>query len=120
MAGFVAMLDRAGILLEVGEPAVQRGGLIREDVIGKVKRPVREDVALDPPQHAERRQQVVRGRDLVSLAPDVVRREPADRAHSGCVVADGDVVVAALVGRPGHIRDGRLAVRPPRMAVEVD
>jgi PAS domain S-box-containing protein len=34
MAGFVAMLDRDGALLEVGQPAVRRGGLTREDVIG--------------------------------------------------------------------------------------
>ena len=35
MAGFVGMLDRDGVLLEAGEPALQRGGLTREDVIGK-------------------------------------------------------------------------------------
>jgi PAS domain S-box-containing protein len=34
MTGFVAMLDREGTLLEVGEPALRMGGLRREDVIG--------------------------------------------------------------------------------------
>ena len=35
MAGFVAMLDREGALLEVGEPALHAGGLERADVIGR-------------------------------------------------------------------------------------
>jgi PAS domain S-box-containing protein len=35
MAGFVAMLDRNGVLLEVGDPALLRGGLTREEVIGR-------------------------------------------------------------------------------------
>jgi PAS domain S-box-containing protein len=35
MAGFVGMLDREGTLLEIGEPALRRGGLSREDVIGR-------------------------------------------------------------------------------------
>jgi PAS domain S-box-containing protein len=35
MTGFVAMLDREGTLLEVGEPALRVGGLRREDVIGR-------------------------------------------------------------------------------------
>jgi PAS domain S-box-containing protein len=35
MAGFVAMLDREGSLLEVGEPALHAGGLRRADVIGR-------------------------------------------------------------------------------------
>jgi PAS domain S-box-containing protein len=34
MTGFVAMLDRDGSLLEVGEPALRVAGLRREDVIG--------------------------------------------------------------------------------------
>ena len=35
MAVFVAMLDRDGTLLEVGEPALQVGGLRREQVLGR-------------------------------------------------------------------------------------
>jgi PAS domain S-box-containing protein len=35
MAGFVAMLDRDGTLLEVGAPALRVAGLKREDVIGR-------------------------------------------------------------------------------------
>ena len=35
MAGFVAMLDRDGVVLEAGEPALRVGGLRREDVLGK-------------------------------------------------------------------------------------
>jgi len=35
MAGFVAMLDREGTLLEVGEPALRRAGVTREECIGR-------------------------------------------------------------------------------------
>jgi PAS domain S-box-containing protein len=35
MAAFVSMLDRDGTLLEVNEPALRRGGLRREEVIGR-------------------------------------------------------------------------------------
>ncbi len=35
MAGFVAMLDRYGSVLEAGEPALRVGALRREDVLGK-------------------------------------------------------------------------------------
>src|SRR5262249_33989015 len=35
MAGFLSMLDRDGTLLEVNEPALRRGGLRREQVIGR-------------------------------------------------------------------------------------
>ena len=45
-----------------------------EHVVGEVEPPVGEDVALDPAQDAERRQHLVRGRDLLGLAADVVRR----------------------------------------------
>ena len=43
-----------------------------EDVVGEVEPAVGEDVALDPAQDAERRQQLVRRRDLLALAADVV------------------------------------------------
>jgi PAS domain S-box-containing protein len=35
MAGFVAMLDSEGVVLEAGEPALRVGALAREDVLGK-------------------------------------------------------------------------------------
>jgi PAS domain S-box-containing protein len=35
MAGFVAMLDREGTLLEIGEPALRAGGMKREKVLGR-------------------------------------------------------------------------------------
>ena len=92
---------------------------LREDVVGKVEPPVGEDVALDPAQDAERRQQLVRGRDLLGLAADVVRGEPADGAHGGRVVADREVVVAALAGGAAHLLDARPPVRPRRVAVQV-
>ena len=45
-----------------------------EHVVGQVEPPVREDVALDAAQDAERRQHLVRGGDLLGLAAHVVRR----------------------------------------------
>jgi hypothetical protein len=47
---------------------------LREDVVGQVEPPVGEDVALDPAQDAERRQELVRGGDLLGLAPFRGRR----------------------------------------------
>ena len=90
-----------------------------EDVVGKVELPVGEDVALDPAQDAKRRQQFVRGRDLLGLAPDVVGSEAADGAHGGRVVADRQVVIAALLSGATHLLDARPPVRPSRVAVEV-
>ena len=43
-----------------------------KDVIGKIEPPVGEDVALDPAQDAERRELLVRRRDLLGLAADVL------------------------------------------------
>ena len=90
-----------------------------EDVVGQIEPPVREDVALDTAQDAERRQQLVRRRDLLGLAADVVGGEPADGAHGRRVVADREVVIAARAGGASHLLDARPAVRPRRVAVEV-
>src|SRR5919106_654164 len=90
-----------------------------EDLVGKVEPSVREDVALDPAQDAKRRQPLVRGRDLLSLAADVVRGEAADGSHGGRVVANREVLVAALPGGAGHLLDARPSVRPRRVAMEI-
>ena len=45
-----------------------------QHVVGQVEPPVGQDVALDPAQDAERGQHLVRRRDLLALAPDVVGR----------------------------------------------
>ena len=44
--------------------------------------------------------------DLLTLAADIVGAEPAHRAHGRGVVADGQVLVAARLGRPAHLLDG--------------
>ena len=90
-----------------------------EHVVGEVEPAVGQDVALDPAQDAERRQQLVGGRDLLALAADVVGREAADGADGRRVVADRDVLVAALARRAAHLLDARAAVRPRRVAVQV-
>jgi hypothetical protein len=90
-----------------------------EDVVGKVEPPVGEDVALDPAQDAKRGEQFVCRRDLLGLAADVVRGEAADGSHGGRVVADREVVVAALPGGAGHLLDAGPSVRPSRVAMEV-
>jgi len=43
-----------------------------QDVVGKIEPPVGEDVALDPAQHPERRQEFAGSRDLLGLPADVV------------------------------------------------
>ena len=92
---------------------------LRQHVVGEVEPPVREDVALDPAQDAERREQLVRGRDLLALAADVVRREALDGADRRRVVADRDVLVAAVDRGARHLLDRGAAVRPGRVAVQV-
>ena len=61
----------------------------------------------------------VRGGDLLTLAADVVGREPADGAHGRCVVADREVVIAAFLRGAPHLGDARAPVRPGRMAMQV-
>jgi hypothetical protein len=90
-----------------------------EDVVRKVQAAVRKDVALDATQHAEGLQQLVRGSDLVALAADLVRGQPANRADGGSVVADRQVLVAALAGRAAHLLYARAPVRPGGVAVQV-
>ena len=90
-----------------------------EDVVGEVEPAVGEDVALDPAQDAERRQHLVGGRDLLGLAADVVGREAADGADRRRVVADREVLVAALARGAAHLLDARPPVRPGRVAVQV-
>ena len=54
-----------------------------EDVVGEVEPAVGQDVALDPAQDAERREQLVRGRDLLALAADVVGVRPRTAPTAG-------------------------------------
>jgi hypothetical protein len=54
-----------------------------EDVVGQVEPAVGQDVALDPAQDAERRQALVRGRDLLGLAADVVGVSPRTAPTAG-------------------------------------
>ena len=70
-----------------------------EDVVGQVEPPVGEDVALDPAQDAERREPLVGRRDLLGLPADVVGAEAAHGADRRRVVADREVLVAALAAR---------------------
>ena len=90
-----------------------------EDVVGEVEPAVGQDVALDPAQDAERRQALVGGGDLLALAADVVGGQAAHRAHGRRVVADRDVVVAALARGAAHLLDAEAAVGPGRVAVQV-
>ncbi len=90
-----------------------------EHVVGEVERAVREDVALAAAQDPERRQQLVGGRDLLSLPADVVGIETGDDRHRARVVADREVLVAELARRPSHLLDRRLAVGGSRVHVQV-
>jgi hypothetical protein len=92
---------------------------LREDVVRKIEPPIRQDVALDAAQDAEGGKQLVRLRDLLALAADVVRAEPADRSHGGSVIADREVVVAAFECGAAHFLDTRPSIRPRRVAMEV-
>ena len=116
-------LDAPGHLVVRHPLAAVHAGLdpveLGEHVVGQVEPPVREDVALDPAQDAERRQPLVRGRDLLALAADFVAGEPGDGADGRRVVADGDVLVAELARGAAHLLDARAAVRPRRVAVQV-
>ena len=90
-----------------------------EHVVGEVERAVREDVALAAAQDPERREQLVRGGDLLALPADVVRVEPGDDPHVARVVADREVLVAESLGGAAHLLDGRLAVRGRRVRVQL-
>ena len=90
-----------------------------EDVVREVERAVREDVALAAAEDPERRQHLVRGRDLLGLAPEVVGVEPRDDADVAGVVADRQVLVAERLRGAPHLLDGRLPVRGGRVDVEV-
>ena len=82
-----------------------------QDVVGEVEPAVGQDVALDPAQDAERRERLVGGGDLLALAADVVGGQPAHGADGRRVVADRDVLVAALAGGAAHLLDARRARR---------
>ena len=62
---------------------------------------------------------LVGGGDLLALAADVVGGQAAHGADGRRVVADREVVVAALARGAAHLLDARAAVRPGRVAVQV-
>ena len=90
-----------------------------QQVVGQVERAVAADVALGSAQEAERRELLVGGRDLLGLAAHAVGVEPGDGADADRVVADRQVLVAAVAGGSAHLEDRRPAVRPGRVAVQV-
>ena len=81
-----------------------------EDVVGQVQAAVGQDVALDPAQDPKRGQHRVGGRDLVALGGAGRRRSGPDRARQRGVVADGQVLIAALTRRAAHLLDAGAAV----------
>ena len=90
-----------------------------EDVVGQVERAVGQDVALRAAQDPERRDDLVGGGDLLRLPAERGRVEAVHGADGRRVVADRQVLVAAVARRLRHLEHRRLAVRPGRMAVEV-
>ena len=72
-----------------------------------------------PRRIAERRELLVRRRDLLALAPYVVGVEPRHDPHVPRVVADREVLVAARERRLAHLEHRRLPVRPGRVDVQV-
>ena len=81
------LLDALGHLRARHPLAAVHAGLdpveLGEDVVGQVEPPVGEDVALDPAQDAERRQQLVGGGDLLALAAHVVGVSPRTAPTAG-------------------------------------
>ena len=90
-----------------------------EHVVGEVERPVGADVALGAAQDAEGSEQLVRRRDLLALAAEVVRGQTRDDADVRRVVADREVLIAELLRGAGHLLDRGLPVRPRRMHVQI-
>ena len=90
-----------------------------EHAVVDVERAVGADVALDAAQHPERSDALVHLRDLLRLAEERVRVEARDDAHVRAVVADREVLVAAIASRERHLVHRVPAVRPRRVAVEV-
>ena len=81
-----------------------------EDVVWEVERTVREDVALGAAQDPKRRYLLVRGRDLLGLAAQVVGVKARHDSHVSRVVADRQVLVAAVAPPPPS--RGRMPCRP--------
>ena len=90
-----------------------------EDGFGQVEPAVREDVALGATEDAEGRERIVDVGDLERLAAEVVRRESTHGADGRRVVADRQVLVAALDRGKRHLLDARPPVRPGGMRVQV-
>ena len=90
-----------------------------EHVLGNVEAPVGTDVALHAAQDPEWRKLLVGGRDFLALTPQRVAVEPGDDGHAGRVVADRQILVAAIAGGHAHLQNCRPAVRPDGVRVEI-
>ena len=85
------------LLARLPLPRVRRGLHpleLGEDVVGQVEAAVVEDVALGAAQDPERRELLVRARNLLGLAAQVVGVKARHDTHGAGVVADRDVGVA--------------------------
>src|SRR4051794_18765804 len=91
---------------------------LRQDIVGQIKPAVRQDVAFGAAQNAKRRQPIVCGFDLLSLTPEIVRRQALNGADRGSVIADGEVLVAALPRGTSHLFDTCPAVGPSRVRMK--
>ena len=92
---------------------------LREDVVGEIERPVGEDVDLASAQDAKGRELLVRGGDLLALAPDVVGVESGYDSYGARVVADRDVLVTEVSGRQAELENRGASVRPGGVTVEI-
>ena len=101
------------------------GGLhpveLGEHVVRQVERPVGADVALDRRAGAGTgASMLVRGGDLLALAPDSRRRrDPARPGRPACGRRSRGTRSRARLRRPAHLEHAGAAVRPGRVAVQV-
>jgi sugar diacid utilization regulator len=84
-----------------------------------VERPVFEDVDLDPGEDLKRRELVVESPHDLKLLSESFGREPTRDGQTRRVVSQRDVVVAEVARGPRHLLDGRAAVAPVGMCVQI-
>ena len=109
-------------LLAHAERRVHRGHdpvQLLEHVVRIVQRPVDVDVHLGAGQHREAVQLLVQRAYALDLPQQLVRLHVVAEAVRGGVVRDGEVLVAALLGRLGHVLEGAAPVRQRRVGVQV-
>ena len=86
---------------------------------GRSSDAVRADVALDAAQHAERRELLVRGGDLLGLAAQRVGVETGDDGRRSVCGRRSRGTRSRARGPRAHLEHARLPVRPGRVAVQV-